>query len=80
MPAGNAERRAAHQHAWAGNIPIIDGIAQGNVAVSIGPDVAHRGETGLERDARIAGPGQSLARNRNRQSRGVRHLADSLVR
>ena len=54
VPAGDAERRAAHQHARAGNIAGVDGIAQGDVAVALGTDVAHGGEAGLESETRIA--------------------------
>ena len=35
MSAGNAERRTAHQHARAGNIAGVDGVAQSNVAIAI---------------------------------------------
>jgi hypothetical protein len=40
------------------------------VAVAFRADVAHRGETGLERDARIAGPAKSRTGNRNGESPG----------
>ena len=68
MSAGDAERRTAHQHARAGDIAGVDGVTQGHVAVSFCSDIAHGGEAGLQRDARIARASQSRARNRNRET------------
>ncbi len=68
VPSGDAERRAADQHARARNIAGIDGIAQRDVAVAVRSHVADRGESGLQSEARVAGPGQRGARNGNAQS------------
>src|SRR5271167_664478 len=55
VPAGDAERRTAHQHSGPGHIAGVDGVAQGDVAVSIRAYVAYGGKSGFERSASVLG-------------------------
>jgi hypothetical protein len=54
MAAGDAERRAAHQHMRTGHIAGVDGVAQSDVAVTLGTHVAHRGKASFQSEARVA--------------------------
>src|ERR1035437_495742 len=46
MPAGGAEGVDGDQHARAGNLAGVDGVAQADIDVIAGPHVAHGGEAG----------------------------------
>src|SRR6185312_371639 len=67
MSAGNAQGRAADQHAWTRHISRIDGIAQSNVRVSVGGYIANGGEAGIQRHPRIASANERFAWNRDRE-------------
>ena len=49
MAAGDAERRAGDQHARSFDLAGIDAVAQGDVGVAAGADVADGGEAGAQR-------------------------------
>ena len=52
--AGDGDVGAGDKHAGTDDVAAIDGVAQGNIAKgAIGAHVAHGGETGFERDARV---------------------------
>ena len=55
MAAGGTQGVDRHQHARAGNLTVANGVAQADVDVVLGAEVAHRGEAGHEGDAGIHG-------------------------
>ena len=64
--AGDGEVCAGDEHARAGNVPAIDGVAQSDIGQStIDADVAHGGETGFEH------AGARWARTRARSARAT---------
>ena len=68
MPAGNADGGPGHEHARADHFALIDGIAQGDVAIAFRADIAHRREAGKQCPARIldACDGHALVRQGER--------------
>lgn len=62
MAASGRKDGADTQDPWAWDLPLGDGRAQGEDRLWLArPDIAHRGETGLEGDA---GPVRRLQRDR----------------
>ena len=79
MSAGDAQRRPADQHARPWDVAGIDGVAQGNVGVIEVANIAHRGESGFQRDLRIVGADQRMRGARKSPSIDSRSW-DSCVR
>jgi hypothetical protein len=53
MAAGDTQQRTAHEHVRAGHLAGVDGIAQVHVDKAARAHVAHAGDAGHERGARI---------------------------
>src|SRR5690606_36068736 len=53
VSAGDAEGEAGRDDAWAGHEAVVDRVAQRDVGPLVGADVAHGGEPGEQRDARV---------------------------
>src|SRR5215469_17237340 len=68
MPAGDAESRPTHQHAWAGYIPSVDGITEGYITELRCPHITHRGKPGKQCRPGIFRSDESFSRYRNRQN------------
>jgi hypothetical protein len=64
VAAGDAEWRAGGEDARAGHVAVVDGVAQADVGVVVGADVADGGEAGAQRGQRILGADQRHARHR----------------
>src|SRR5581483_4171150 len=69
VSAGDAHRRAAHQHTRAGQRAFVDYVTQGDVGIAAGANVADGGEPGLQRGAGVHGAVQRLARRRDAKLR-----------
>ena len=67
VSAGDAERRAADEHARAGDVAGVDRVAQGHVGEAVGADVADGGESGEQSEAGVFRADQGLARDGNGQ-------------
>jgi hypothetical protein len=65
VAAGDAERWPAHEHSRSGDVAGVDGVAQGNVAISFGAHVSHGSETRLQGHPRVLGPDEGRARHGN---------------
>ena len=61
MAAGDAQRRSANLHVRAGDIAVVDVIAEGDIGVSGCADIADAGEAGFEGDLGEAHTVESLA-------------------
>ena len=53
MAAGDAQRRAAHQHVRPRHLARVDGVAQIHIHIAAGAHVAHRSESGHQRGTGI---------------------------
>ncbi len=69
VPARDAERRPRRDDAGADDVAVVDGVAQGDVRVVAGAQVAHGREPGLERPPGVPRAVQRLARRRDPQPR-----------
>src|SRR6185369_4291215 len=55
VSAGDSKGGAADEHVRSGYVAIVDGIAQSNITVPAGADVAHGGEACEQSEARVPG-------------------------
>ena len=67
VASGDRERRAAGVDTRARNHAFIDGVAQRDIGIAAGAYIAHRGESGFQRDARILGADERFFGNRDSQ-------------
>ena len=72
VAAGDAQRRARGCDARAGEVAVVDGVAQADVGVAVGADVAHGGKAGFQRQARVLGAAQG--------ARGTEIAPDGIAR
>jgi hypothetical protein len=56
MAAGDAQRRPAHLHVRPGNLACVDGVAQVHIGKAACAQIAHRGNSGQQRGARVHHP------------------------
>ena len=69
MAAGDAQRRPAHLHVRTRNVAGVDIVAQGDIGIAGCADVAHAGESGLQRDLGEAHAVERLAHGVGREAR-----------
>ena len=81
VTACDAEWRPAHLHMRAGNVACVDIVAQSHVRVAGRADVAHRGESGFERDLRKADAVERFADGIRREAGvGIEVIGESQMR
>ena len=69
MAAGDAERRTGDEHARTFDVAGVDAIAQGDVGVVAGADIADGGESGVHGEARVLGADDGFTWHRDAQAR-----------